>query len=273
MSGFRGRAPWRRLGTLMVGCMLAIGAMTAGGALSAAEPPGKGAELNELSTSCRRTFASGAGITRFVWCFSDDGNLASLEYPAGKEHLTSNAALEGWCISNGTEIAISWGRMGNVGLNAPTYPSTTKVKHRTSNGMFEIQQSFAQSASTKTITVTMSVKNISGSAQNVYLTRFVDVDMLGTYAGDVLVAASRSVMATEPRRSAQLDLIAATTSGADAYPLVFDRGTPNLNSFCYNQTGAGVLSPADGSMGMTYLFGTLAANATKTVTYQYRATL
>ncbi|MGI9316285.1 MAG: hypothetical protein ACR2QW_03035, partial [bacterium] len=48
------------------------------------------------STNCKKTFTSGETITKFEWCFSDDGTIAKLEHTAGLEHIGVGTVTEGY---------------------------------------------------------------------------------------------------------------------------------------------------------------------------------
>lgn len=269
------------------GAALAIGVALATGGVSVwaseappADPPAvpaaasgeQGSGPVPESSNCKKTFSSGAGLTRFVWCFSNDGNIVQLQHSAGLEHVRVGSFLEGFCISSNNAIhGESKGDGGNVGLNAPTFPSPTKVVHTTTDGVWRIEQSFAQTAATKTARVTMKVTNTSGAAQNsVFLTRWIDADMSNTTGNDVWVSAGRSVSVSEPG-SSRLELMAGNTAFV-VNTMIFASALPALNQFCYDPVADGLdfAVASDRSMGALQQFGTVLPGASKTAIFEYR---
>jgi hypothetical protein len=53
-------------------------------------------------TDCYATFTSGAGATAFNFCVTANGNVLSLESPAGAEHIRVGVFLEGYSICDHT---------------------------------------------------------------------------------------------------------------------------------------------------------------------------
>ena len=225
-------------------------------AVPATDAGDQGSGPDALSSNCKKTFASGAGLTRFVWCFSNDGNIVQLEHSAGLEHVRIGSFLEGFCISsNNVNHGESKGDGGNVGLNPPTYPSPTKVVHTTTDGAWKIEQTFAQTTGTKTAKVTMKVTNTSGVAQSsVFLTRWIDADMSNSTGGDEWVSAGRSVSVSEPG-SSRLELLPGNATYT-TNTMIFAGALPALNQFCYDPPADGVdiadrLRPVDGHPAAT----------------------
>ena len=270
------------------GAALAIGVALAGGGVSVwasqappADPPTapavasgeQGSGPAPESSNCKKTFSSGAGLTRFVWCFSSDGNIVKLEHAAGLEHVRIGSFLEGFCISsNSATHGESKGDNGNVGLNPPTYPSPTKVVHTTIDGVWRIEQTFAQTAATRTVRVTMKVTNTSGTAQaNVFLTRWIDADMSNTTGGDVWVSGLRSVSVSEPG-SSRLELMAGNTAYATVNTMIFAGALPTLNQFCFDPVADGVntAGASDRSMAILQQLETVSPGASKTAIFEYR---
>ena len=104
------------------------GGQNAGGAISFA-----------LTTGCFRSRTNGSGITAFNWCFSENGNVNMLEHSEGLEHVGIGTVIEGFCLAAGfTQRGRVDGSAGMVGLEEPTYPSNTRVQHRTLDGDFRI---------------------------------------------------------------------------------------------------------------------------------------
>lgn len=220
---------------------------------------------------CRRIFSSGTGVNRFAWCFSPDGSINAVEHPQGKEHT---GLYEGYCVwSNGaTHGIMRSGGSGNSGLNAPTYPAANKVVHVTSNGVWRIEQTFAQVIATRSINITMKFTNTSGVRQDqLYVTRFIDADMSNTASDDQFSVFRDSITAVQPN-NVRLDLLASPVAvGSFIYPSY----TPLLGAECrdaaafvwpWNATG-------DRAMGLNYWLGDgIAPGASKTLVYTYRVT-
>jgi len=227
------------------------------------------------STNCKETFNSGAGITFFSWCFSDDGNVLKIEHSAGLEHVRIGAFTEGYCVSsNSVQHGLSGGAIGNTGLNPPTYPTLKQVVHTTTDGVWKIEQTFAQTTGTKLITITMKLTNISGVQQNsVFLTRFIDADMSNTVGSDDWSSGSRSVAATEPG-SARLELLPTSTNFV-VNNMIYPGAAPVNNQFCYDPASDGTVSASasDRSMGVLYQLGTILPGRSKTVKYVYQVSL
>lgn len=275
----------RLFAPVVVALVLATGGVVS--ALTSAAPPAdpppvpapdagdQGGGLTALSSNCKKTYSSGAGLTRFVWCFSNDGNIVKLEHSAGLEHVRQGSFLEGFCISsNNVKHGESRGDGGNIGLNPPTYPSAAKVVHTTTDGAWRIEQTFSQATATKTAKVTMKVTNTSGIAQDgVFLTRWIDADMSNTTAGDVWVSGSRSVSASQPG-SSRLELLPGNTTHT-VNTMIFPGALPALNEFCYDPPADGVnyATTSDRSMGILQQLGTMAPGSSKTAIFQYQLTI
>jgi hypothetical protein len=226
------------------------------------------------STNCKKTFTSGESITKFEWCFSDDGSVAKLEHPAGLEHINIGTITEGYCVSaGGTKRGETSGTNSNFMLQEPK-SSGRKVRHETLDGALRIEQLFKETKSRKdrevNIEITMKVKNLTNSPLlNVYLTRFVDVDISNTTSSDVWAMADRSTSVTQPG-SARLDLI-PTTKTYPADSLLYSDFMPATDEACYSATADTTLEAAgDRSMGVRYRLGTIDRRKTKTVKFVYR---
>lgn len=227
-----------------------------------------------FSTNCRQSRTNGSGVTAFNWCFSDDGNIVSLEHSEGLEHVAVGSITEGFCLAAGFSTrGITYGTDPNVGLEAPTYPSNTRIQHKTIDGDFRIEQRFVQSAGGKEVIIIMKVVNISNSPiNNIFLTRFIDADMSNTTSGDRFIAANRSVAAMEPG-SVRLELIPKTET-FNANSLIYPDFLPRLDGDCYDAT-ADNTDEAEGdlSMGVQYQLGTIFPGSSKTVRFVYHISI
>ena len=228
--------------------------------------------------TCKKSFSSGAGVTRFAWCFGSEGAINQIEHSAGLEHT---GVREGFCIASDSTIngVMPGGTSTSIGLRPPTYPSPTKVVHTTTDGVWRIEQTFAQTPATKSITITMKITNTSSTVRTqVNLLRFMDADMSNSASDDQFWASSRSVVAIQPTiglslLSARLELMPATTN-VEALHYIYTGFTPVLNSNCHNEDSA--LTPnasGDRSMGVNYGLGNVSPGASKTVQFVYRVTI
>lgn len=224
---------------------------------------------------CRRSYSSGSGLARFAWCFGTDGSINLFEHSAGFEHT---GLTEGFCIGNATSTS---GRVHGddprSGLNPPTYPAPNKVVHTTTDGWWRIEQTFTQVIDTRSIVITMKLTNTSGRTNSgVRLMRYMDADVSGTAGNDQFIAATRSVVATEPKyaftpRSVRVELIASTTA-VPAGSFIFPNYRPLLTD-CFSAEGYGTLSlTGDRSMGVMYAPTPVGAGSSFTATFVYRAT-
>lgn len=228
-----------------------------------------------FSTNCRRSRSNGSGVTAFNWCFSDDGNIVSLEHSEGLEHVANGTITEGFCLAAGFSIrGITYGSDPNVNLEPPTYPSATRIQHKTIDGDFRIEQRFVQSAGGKEVIIIMKVVNISNSPINdIFLTRFIDADMSNTTSNDIFIAANRSVAAMEPG-STRLELIPKTET-FNANSLIYSDFLPQLDGDCYDATADNLdeVGPADRAMGVQYQLGTIFPGSSKTVRFVYHISI
>jgi hypothetical protein len=244
-------------------------------AIPAVDGGDQAAGAHALASNCKKTYNSGAGLTRFSWCFSNDGNVVKIEHSAGLEHVRIGGYYEGFCVSsNGVQRAQSFGDLANVGLNAPTYPSASKVQHTTTDGVWKIEQTFAQNTGQKQITITMKLTNTSGVQQNsVFLTRAVDADMSNTTGSDDFSAGSRSVMANEPG-SSRLELL-PTSTNFTVNSMIYPGVLPVVNQFCYDPASDAVNSATGGdqSMGVLYQLGSVLPGGSKTAKFVYQVSI
>ncbi len=228
-----------------------------------------------FATNCRLSRTNGSGVTAFNWCFSDDGNVVSIEHSEGLEHVNNGTITEGFCLAAASSVrGITYGTDPNVGLEPPTYPSSTRIQHKTIDGEFRIEQRFVQSAGGKEVIIIMKVVNISSSPINdVFLTRFIDPDMSNTTSDDMFIAASRSVAALEPG-STRLELI-PKTENFNANSLIYADFLPELDGDCYDATADNLdeVGPADRSMGVHYQLGTIFPGSSKTVRFVYHISI
>ena len=87
------------------------------------------ANATVASSICKKTFTSGAGSTKFEWCFSDDGNIVNLEHPEGLEPVMIGTLTDRYCDSaGGTKRGESFGSQANSMLQEAKRAGR-KVRH------------------------------------------------------------------------------------------------------------------------------------------------
>src|SRR5215211_4207280 len=143
----------------------------------------KGSSSIPRSTVVKASFANGTGANFLGVKVSDHGNLTSFESPAGQEQVF--AGNEGYAVCSGSGLTVHGHDTGSVvgGFAAPTFSQPTvgafplTVTRRTTDGKFQLTQVWAKPDPVeKDVTVTMTLKNISGAPinTNVLLSRSGD---------------------------------------------------------------------------------------------------
>jgi hypothetical protein len=269
--------------SLAIAAGLLVGGMTvaAEGGVAPGGEPTQAADTgaqdsgpSALSSNCKKTFTSGVNLSRFSWCFSNDGNIVKMEHSSGIEHIRNGSFLEGFCLSsNNVQSGRSEGDNGNFGLNAPTYPSATKVRHTTTDGRWAIEQTFSQNTGAKTATVSMKLTNTSGVVQSqVFLTRWVDADIAGDFSNNIFVNASRSTAAMLDN-SARLELLPDGVK-FPTNSMIFASPVPSLNQFCYDPVAdAATTFTTDGSMGLLQQLPNVLPGGSTTAKFTYRVSI
>lgn len=143
--------------------------------------------------TCYATFTTGAGPTLFKWCVSQNGNVVSLESPAGMEHIYEGSITEGYGVCDLiTKVEYyDYGQIGAMGFGAPTISQPNgantlplTIIRWTDDGLWTLAQSFAYVPSEHIVRVTMRLENNSGIVKRAYLARFVDLDANSANGGD-----------------------------------------------------------------------------------------
>jgi hypothetical protein len=261
---------------LIVACLL-----VAPGALQAQEqqfPPPE-SEIEPLSINCMGgTYTTGSGASLFSLCVSDNGNMVSLAYPAGFEHINigsdDNQIAEGYsvCVTNPFGNYWDFG-FGGIGFGAPEVldaaPFPITIRRSSNDGRITLDQKFVPNKVGRTMTITMTVtNNTTTTLTGVKVARVVDPDMDGTIDDDVFDHSTDQAWArqggldpTIPRRS--LVLAAPTTSVPHNTALTQGEGAPG----CSIASGP----PAAGDYGMRIVYdvGSIAPGKKKVVVFRY----
>jgi hypothetical protein len=165
----------------------------------ASAPPASDEPNSPESSTCFATVTAGVGPNQIKLCISQHGNILDFESPQGKEHMTPGTdkwgdgyvlcstnnntanAVNGYDASN---AELGWGNATAIqpnGLN--TLPLT--IIRSTTNGKFELKQTFAWDTNEKDVTITMTLKNISNiNIDGIRLARYFDADLSGDISDD-----------------------------------------------------------------------------------------
>jgi hypothetical protein len=231
-------------------------------------------------TTLWHTFAtSTGGGTKYR--VSTDGNVYSIESPTGYEHINIGSTIEGYLLCYGTTVPASaaWDVANSVdGFATATHTSGSPftVTRRTSNGSVQLTQVFTFNATSKSLNIVMTVKNLTGSSLNIVLRRIADfdVDVGGTkgfgFFGDNWFATTQDAVFAWNDPGAFLGLSThglvlrhlQKASGISSVALI-----PSENLNCRLE---GTFTPVQGDYsGAIHYSFSLAARASKSVTIQY----
>src|SRR5215208_766719 len=248
------------------------------------------------SIAVKASFANGTGASFLGVKVSDHGNLVSFESPAGQEALGNG---EGYavCSGGGTTIhghdtngANDEGATATFGTptfaqpnGAGTFPLT--VTRRTTNGKFQLSQVWAKpDATEKDVTVTMTIKNITGTGSvpaatinAVELARTGDFDVgtsiqdWGARTGDAVWLWDDASGTDVPAVGLQLTALTlgiAHDPWVEHYNNWIDSTTGTRNG-CVPNPVAQTPTRSDFTMRAVYHLGNMSAGQSKTVKYEY----
>ena len=219
------------------------------------------------ATTCRKTFSSGSGASRFAWCYSNDGNIIRLESPAGQEHIFQGDIIEGYAICSTTNGVEGYDAAEFAsGFKPPTYPATNTVQVDTTNNNWRLKMVFSQDTGSKIARVEMTLTNRTAFTINgVRLSRFVDFDIDNTASGDRWDKTNSSVVAIETNG------VTATAVTPVSRQIVIE-----TEADLFNDNGCDATAPlapptsGDNAARLTYSFGSVAAHQSKTVVVRYQ---
>jgi hypothetical protein len=224
------------------------------------------------SPRCFSSHREGSGKNAFYVCLSYDGNVTSLESPAGAQHL----AGEGYAVCSGTDV--HGHDRGDVesGLGPPTvaqpkgpnsFPLT--IIRVTADGAFELKQTYAYDSAEKDLTITMSLKNRSPSTRpRTRLSRYFDGDLGGDAGDDIYARTADSLFGFEAgggglsltTRSATLAHESIVETGA-----AWGQGAAPTAAGCDASAEATPTGTGNFVGRITHDFGDVKAGSTKTV--------
>jgi hypothetical protein len=257
-------------------CLLIAFALLAVAAFGQSLNQEPAAAATESTFSCFATFSTGAGPTLFKWCVTQNGNVVSLESPAGVEHIYEGSITEGFGVCDLlTKVEYyDYAQIGAVGFGMPivtqpnganTLPLT--ITRRTEDGLWTLVQSYAHIPAERILRVTMRLENNAGFVKRAYLARFVDIDANSANGGDF-----------QNWFDATLDTISAWNAGK------FGADLHTVNPEIEHYTGLfffnTFLHPCEKPVTMVPVFGDYAGYVThelsvsphrsKTITVEYR---
>lgn len=247
---------------------------------------------------------SGSAAAYLKVCISREGNIVNLESPKTREHIDAGQPLEGYraCWWKPSAAGSPSGTMEirsavdpdpffqdwapAYRIDQPNGPNTfpLSIYRRTLDGSLQVKQDFARDSAERDLTITMTVTNTSGSQlQQVGLERLVSLHIDGITGDSDYVASARSVLAYNPpavNGGVASNAVALTglTTGTSLTVGKFLGYSP------LEQCGSIVLSASQPLQVQKadavycpdcyfagYGIGNLAAGASKTVKFLYRA--
>ena len=123
------------------------------------------------------TTSSDGGTTYRV---STDGNVYSIESPTGYEHINIGNIVEGYALCYLTDTIQAYDYANSAGgFGTATHTSTSPftVTRNTLDGKVQLKQAFTFNATSKSLNIVMTVKNLTGSSLSIDLIRIADFDV------------------------------------------------------------------------------------------------
>ena len=234
--------------------------------------------------SCTYNFASGSGAARLGWCVSSAANLVRFESPASVLHLREGLR-EGYALCTSapdddlpgsTVIGFDNG-IDSDGFDAPLLlavsSSSVSIRRLTTDRFFQIDHTFTRDPKEADVTITVSIKNISGSPffERMFYTRLADLDVGGDGSDDIMDRSNRGAWARDLKSGLNGDAVAltATTFGTPVTTAASTLAQSSLTR-CLIGSALTPLGPADTVTHITYDLGTFQAGQTKKVAFTYR---
>jgi hypothetical protein len=285
---------------LLLLATVALVLLLVGGVAISKQPqdqPDKGSGELPRSTTVKASFASGSGFSFLGVKVSDHGNLLSFESPVGRQAVFGGR--EGYAVCSGGGLTVHGHDTGDVvgGFSDPTFSQPNgagtfplTVTRRTTDGKFQLTQVWNKPDPVeKDVTVTMTLKNISGAPinSNVLLSRSGDFD-IGASSADLGAETIDSGWLWDDEGGPDIEPVGlkltALTFGTDSLNHASrietqsdwnnGRTSPSLLATrlgCTDLfTETPTPEPGDFTMRVFYLFeGGLAAGQSKTVKFEY----
>jgi hypothetical protein len=229
-----------------------------------------------LTNTCQSTFASGSWQSYMKFCVTANGNIAAFESPQGKTQMYA----EGYGICE-TQVGgyfpfteyFDHQKMESGNWNTPTMvqpngPNTfpLQIIRSTTNGIWTLTQIFSRDTTAQTIKVVMQLKNNSGTARGALLERYADVDADGNAGNNFSVGRQTTGWTVNTYafgHGLEIHTLPNTFGGET---LIVQ---PNGSQACTEKVLANPYA-GDGALKLIWGQSTVAAGATKTVTFEYR---
>ena len=229
-----------------------------------------------LATTLWHTFTTSTdGGTTFR--VSNEGNVYSIESPTGYEHVDVGLTEEGYLLCytpfGMSEVQNYDLAFGSAGFGAATHSSVAPwtVTRNTSDGRMQLKQVFTFNGTSKSLTVAMTVKNLTGATvSDVIVARVADFDVdvggasgFADYSDNWFAATNAAVFAWNTGSHGLVLRHLKQATGATRNALM-----PSAPDSCHS---GGTSGPTQGDQVayVSYLVGNVAAGASKTVTIQY----
>lgn len=242
---------------------------------SAQEQPTETVE-GEASTNCFSTHTLG----KLRVCISEHGNIAQLQSPLGVEHIRIGVIREGYALCAAPSIfaapAVAHDAASVEGGFTPTVSITQAVPNafpltitRTTSSGLQFTQTFAGDSIEGDLTVTMTVRNLSGATKwNVRLDRYFDGDINGTAGTDLYARTLDSVWGYENNSNGvvlrDIQVLPATAHTTAVHTFI-----GWVPASCGQVSVVTPTAAGDFVGRLSYSFGTMVANASKTVKINY----
>jgi hypothetical protein len=204
--------------------------------------------------------------TLFGFCVTIAGNIVQLYSPAGIYHTSSEgyALCSSYDPLNQAPVPVAYDAVSPEANWGPPsgLPSFPVIITRFSSDGFRLVQTITYDMAEQDITIVMTLTNLSAATRyNVRLDRYVDVDANGTTSNVFGRTLDGVYGYVDSGRGLMLSDITRTISHTTA---VHAYGSWN-RARCNQASVATPTAPQDGVGRLSYLFGTMSPNSSKTV--------
>jgi hypothetical protein len=234
-----------------------------------------------------KTFTFSSGSALFQFCLSDEGTIGELISPAGYQHISNfegyvacgTGAMNAYSVG-GPQLAESgWGPASTSQPGGPhTLPVT--ITRNSTDGKFQLAQTFEWSTAEKEVLITMTLKNISAaSLTSVRLSRYFSAHVSIDSDDDIFDRDTDSTWGTDPGAGAghHTVMLTALTFALTHTAFVEKNGDWNVKgngaqtaTKCTAIAQSVPTAPGNFVGRITYVLGTLSAGASKSVQLVYR---
>lgn len=256
-------------------CIFAVALTTATVSAQEPEQPAQTAE-GEASTNCFSTHTLG----KLRVCISEHGNVVRMESPLGVEHIRIGVIGEGYALCAAPSAVAAPAIAHDAGFAEAGFTAAITIVQpvpnafpltitRTTTSGLQFIQSFSGDSVEGDLTVTMTVRNLSGATKyNVRLDRYFDGDINAGSGGDLYSRTLDSVWAYANASNGvmlrDIQLLPATAHATAVHTF----GTWN-RATC-GQAGVATPTAAGDFVGrLSYSFGNMAANTSRSVRINY----